>query len=96
MEAKENAEKANKAGTILPTEAAFDSNCITPGTPFMDRLQAQLKYYLNKKVSEDSAWRNVTVVLSGHDVPGEGEHKVMEFIRNCKAAPGYDSNVRHW
>ncbi|KAJ3372350.1 hypothetical protein HDU91_003960 [Kappamyces sp. JEL0680] len=95
MDAKERAEKAERAGTVLPTEAAFDSNCITPGTPFMERLQAQLKYYINKKISEDSAWRNVTVILSGQDVPGEGEHKIMEFIRNTKAAPGYDNNTRH-
>lgn len=66
------------------------------GTPFMDRLQAQLKYYINKKISEDSAWREITVILSGHDVPGEGEHKIMEYIRNNKAAPGYNPNVRHW
>jgi 5'-3' exoribonuclease 1 len=62
----------------------------------MDRLQSQLKYYINKKISEDADWRNVKVILSGHDVPGEGEHKIMEFIRNSKAAPGYNPNTRHW
>ena len=55
-----------------------------------------MKYYINKKISEDSAWREITVILSGHDVPGEGEHKIMEYIRNSKAAPGYNPNVRHW
>lgn len=96
MDAKENAEKAEKAGISLPTEEAFDSNCITPGTPFMDRLQAQLKYYVNKKISEDATWKNITVILSGHDVPGEGEHKIMEYIRNTKAGPDYNPNTRHW
>lgn len=40
-------------------EAHFDSNCITPGTPFMDRLATCLHYYMNKRLSEDPAWANV-------------------------------------
>lgn len=33
--------------------------------------------------------------LVGHDVPGEGEHKIMAFIRNRKSQPGYEPNQRH-
>jgi 5'-3' exoribonuclease 1 len=57
------------------------------GTPFMARLSNHLKYYVSKRISEDAEWRNVKVVLSGHDVPGEGEHKIQEFIRLSKAQP---------
>ncbi|KAI0833606.1 exonuclease II [Trametes gibbosa] len=94
-DAKEIREKAERKGEKLPEEKAFDSNCITPGTEFMARLSEQLRYFVNKKISEDSNWRDVTVVLSGHDVPGEGEHKIMEYIRLSRAQLGYDPNVRH-
>lgn len=61
----------------------------------MARLSAQIQYFINKKISEDSNWRDVQVVLSGHDVPGEGEHKIMEYIRLSRAQPDYNPNVRH-
>lgn len=88
-------EKAIREGVEMPKEDPFDSNCITPGTEFMAKLTQQLKYFVNKKVSEDLDWQGVEVVLSGHEVPGEGEHKIMEYIRQAKAQPGYDPNRRH-
>nr|XP_033814322.1 5'-3' exoribonuclease 1 isoform X3 [Geotrypetes seraphini] len=96
--AKDAEEKINKAlekGEILPTEARFDSNCITPGTEFMARLHEHLKYFVNLKISTDKSWQGVTIYLSGHETPGEGEHKIMEFIRSEKAKPDHDSNTRH-
>ncbi|KAK4978387.1 exonuclease II Exo2, partial [Elasticomyces elasticus] len=95
LDAETAREKAIAAGHEMPKEDAFDSNCITPGTEFMARLTQQLKYFINKKVSEDIDWRGVEVVLSGHEVPGEGEHKVMEYIRQAKSQPNYDPNRRH-
>ncbi|EER27657.1 hypothetical protein D8B26_006248 [Coccidioides posadasii str. Silveira] len=88
-------EKAIREGIEMPKEDPFDSNCITPGTEFMAKLTKQLKYFINKKVSEDAKWQGVEVILSGHEVPGEGEHKIMEYIRQAKAQPDYDPNVRH-
>ncbi len=65
------------------------------GTPFMTRLSEQLRYFINKKITEDANWRDIEVVLSGHEVPGEGEHKIMEYIRLSRAQPDYNPNVRH-
>ncbi|KHJ32372.1 putative 5 -3 exoribonuclease 1 [Erysiphe necator] len=87
--------KAIKEGKEIPKEQAFDSNSITPGTAFMHKLTRQLKYFISKKVSDDANWKNVKIILSGHEVPGEGEHKIMEYIRLAKAQPDYDPNVRH-
>ncbi|XP_018595311.1 5'-3' exoribonuclease 1 isoform X3 [Scleropages formosus] len=94
-EAEEKIKKALEKGEVLPVEARFDSNCITPGTDFMARLQEQLKYFVHSKLSTDKLWQGVSVYLSGHETPGEGEHKIMEFIRSENAKPGHDPNTRH-
>ncbi|KAI1414224.1 exoribonuclease 1 [Hypoxylon sp. FL1857] len=95
LDAEQARDKAIREGQELPKEDPFDSNCITPGTEFMAKLTQQLKYFINKKISEDSDWQVCDIVLSGHEVPGEGEHKIMEYIRNAKAQPDYHPNVRH-
>ncbi|KAI1823136.1 exoribonuclease 1 [Xylaria intraflava] len=95
LDAEKAREKAIREGQELPKEDPFDSNCITPGTEFMAKLTQQLKYFINKKISEDSDWQGCDIVLSGHEVPGEGEHKIMEYIRNAKAQPDYHHNIRH-
>ncbi|KAK9428897.1 XRN 5'-3' exonuclease N-terminus-domain-containing protein [Lipomyces doorenjongii] len=95
LDAEMAVKKAIKEGTTLPKEPPFDTNAITPGTEFMSKLSKQLHYFISKKVSEDSRWQNVQVVLSGHEVPGEGEHKIMEYIRAAKTQPDYNPNTRH-
>ncbi|CAN8095854.1 unnamed protein product [Discula destructiva] len=95
LDAENAREKALREGHELPKEEPFDSNCITPGTEFMRKLSEQLRYFINKKVSEDKEWQGCEIVLSGHEVPGEGEHKIMEYIRNARAQPNYHANMRH-
>ncbi|XP_065842209.1 5'-3' exoribonuclease 1-like isoform X2 [Oscarella lobularis] len=94
-EAQDQIKKALSRGETLPEQARFDSNCITPGTEFMVKLNEQLKYFVNKKMSTDRKWRNVNVILSGHDVPGEGEHKIMDYIRWARTQADYNPNTRH-
>ncbi|KAF9781094.1 exonuclease II [Thelephora terrestris] len=94
-EARGARERAGRKGAKLPEGKVFDSNCITPGTVFMAGLSEQLKYFVNKKISEDSHWRECQVILSGQEVPGEGEHKIMEYIRKSRAQPNHNPNIRH-
>ncbi|KRZ07649.1 5'-3' exoribonuclease 1 [Trichinella zimbabwensis] len=98
MSAKEAADsklKAVRKGEVIPDSEPFDSNCITPGTEFMDRLHRHLKYFINLKLSSDPLWQNVDVYYSGHDCPGEGEHKILAFIRFMRSQADYDSNSTH-
>lgn len=38
---------------------AWDSNAITPGTPFMILLASSLRYWVVQKLNTDPAWKNV-------------------------------------
>ncbi|KAF9926582.1 5'-3' exoribonuclease 2, partial [Modicella reniformis] len=73
----------------------FDGNCITPGTPFMFNLGKTLRFWVAKKLNEDPGWMNLKVILSDGSVPGEGEHKMMNFIRSQRAAPHHNPNTSH-
>ncbi|RHW71357.1 5'-3' exoribonuclease A [Trypanosoma brucei equiperdum] len=89
-------EEALSRGEELPEEAdVFDSNCITPGTDFMVRISEHFQYFIMMKMSTDPAWQNCSVIYSGHDHPGEGEHKIVEFIRRRKMQPDYGPNETH-
>ena len=85
---------AERKGEPLPADA-FDSNCITPGTSFMHRLGSHLRFFIRKKMETDATWQKPKIIFSGHDVPGEGEHKIMECIRWAKINSTYKPNLRH-
>lgn len=67
------AEQEKKEG-LRENRETWDTNCITPGTAFMDKL--------NKKLSELCCKHGWSV--SGSDEPGEGEHKIMNLLRSRK------------
>ena len=94
QEQSRNLVAARERGEEIPAEP-FDSNCITPGTKFMARLTEFLNYYIRSKIKDDANWQRPRIILSGAEVPGEGEHKIMEYIRREKSQDGWDPNQRH-
>lgn len=70
------AEEAQIKGLVGVDAMGWDRNAITPGTEFMDRLTARLE-----------AWAmglgtvGVRTVVSGVDKCGEGEQKIMSYLR---------------
>ena len=58
---------------LYETEEAWDTCNITPGTKFMKELMTYLIHHFSK-------FKNVEIFSSNE--PGEGEHKIFEYIRD--------------
>lgn len=79
--------------TIIDNGELWDTANITPGTKFMEKLskalkkaitstatsttQSKFKKHLTTKAKKDK----LQIIFSDSNVPGEGEHKIMMYIR---------------
>jgi len=60
----------------------FDPNCMTPGTMFMNYMSKYIDWYIRSMISYHPDWEHLEVVFSNEKVPGEGEHKIINYMRN--------------
>jgi len=80
VSAKLNQQKSRRFISAATRTISFDSNQFTPGTDLMIKLDQKLKGWLkyNKKILPKN------IIYSSHLDPGEGEHKIFQFIRENK------------
>ncbi len=63
--------------TIDAVQVNWDTNAITPGTNFMQKLDSYMQ----------SVTKNMAIHYSGSNIPGEGEHKIFELLRDVTDDP---------
>ncbi len=61
----------------MDTKIHFDSNVISPGTLFMERLSKALQ----KSIKDGKFGNKIKIILSDTSVVGEGEHKMIPYIK---------------
>ena len=68
--------KSSYQANLFNKNTPWDPTAITPGTTFMDKLNHIIYNHFNNKYTSNN------IILSLTDIPGEGEHKLFEYIRN--------------
>lgn len=61
----------------------------------MFKLKKALEFYITERLNRHPLWEGLKVIFSDASIPGEGEHKMLDFIRSQRCQPGYDPNTRH-
>jgi len=80
VQAEEEARiKADAKGVRYEAVPRWDTNAITPGTVFMTNLATALRSY--------QATQPTRIVVSPADEPGEGEQKIMAWLRTQSKKP---------
>jgi 5'-3' exoribonuclease 2 len=76
-------------------EEKFDSNTITPGTEFMFEFSQLLQFLIDQKMKSEPRLKDIRLILSDSTVEGEGEHKIMNFIKKQRTHTSYDAHTTH-
>lgn len=79
----------------------WDSNAITPGTPFMHLLATSLRYWVALKINTDPGWHGVSYHLRYHALPTKIAYRckssspMLQFLvkANIKLWITFDANV---
>lgn len=69
--------------------SGFDGNCITTGSEFMYKLSKYIHDFIVRQLNTKEEWKSLEVIFSNEKVEGEGEHKIIHFIKNSKENYSY-------
>lgn len=47
----------------------------------MEKVSENLKKYIYDNLTYNSKWKNLKILFSDSNIPREGEHKILEYIR---------------
>ena len=62
---------------VEETKFDWNTNAISPGTEFMDKLSNKIK----QDIRTNPLYSDINVYFSDAYIPGEGEHKILQFIK---------------
>lgn len=65
----------------ISIEKDWNNNVVTPGTEFMEKLHQHFIKYIQKSTSN--------IIYSSYKSPGEGEHKLLDFIKKHEVNLNY-------
>lgn len=61
---------------------SYNTNCFTPGTELLNNMTRYIDWYIRNMLSCSPEWQKLEVIFSNEKVPGEGEHKIMKYIKS--------------
>jgi 5'-3' exoribonuclease 2 len=73
----------------------LDRNIITPGTEFMEKVSVAVHSYAMYKLNTDPSLKDLKIIVDDSSVPGEGEHKIVSYIRRLRQDVFYDPLTTH-
>jgi len=92
----ENQDMDDTEDMKAPEGIPFDSNCITPGTKFMQLIDLYIQQFIDQNLKLRTNIFPPNIIYSSHLTPGEGEHKIFELIRAGHVKPeGVGANVMY-
>lgn len=94
----QNQKTGVKGGRIEPPKPAWNTSAITPGTKFMNLLHVKLAEHFDaSNPAALNARYNLSggagIIVSSSKEPGEGEHKLFEYIREHAAQHAAETTV---